>query len=173
MPELRGDIVVLRPLRFDDAASLRAIRHEPEVHAWWGDMEHEFPFDEPESTRFTIWVDGEIAGLIQYGEEDEPEYRHAWIDLFLGSGFRGRGVGTDAVRTMVRHLVEDRGHHRVTIDPAVDNQAAVRAYEKAGFRPVGVMRMAERSPDGTWRDALFMEQVFPSVVGLTSDERPS
>jgi len=111
--------------------------------------------------------------MIQFGEEDEPEYRHAWIDLFVATEHHGRGIGTDAVRTIARHLVEERGHHRLTIDPSLDNAAAIRAYEKAGFRPIGVMRLAERSPEGTWRDALFMEQVFPSVVALTSDESAS
>jgi aminoglycoside 6'-N-acetyltransferase len=171
MTELRGDIVVLRPLRFDDAARLREIHAEPAVAAWWGSMDDDFPFDEPGSTRFTIWVDGQVAGLIQYGEEDEPDYRHAWVDVFVATAQHGRGVGTDAVKTLVGHLVEERGHHRVTIDPTVENAAAVRAYEKAGFRRVGVMRLAERSPTGQWRDALFMEQVFPSVLGHTSDER--
>jgi aminoglycoside 6'-N-acetyltransferase len=171
MPELRGDIVTLRPLRDDDAAPLRAIHAEPAVAAWWGSMSDDFPFDEPESPRFTIWVGDEIAGLIQYGEEDEPEYRHAWIDIFVATAQHGRGVGTDAVKALVRHLVEERGHHRITIDPTVDNTAAVRAYEKAGFERVGVMRLAERSPEGVWRDALLMEQVFPSVAGLTSGQQ--
>jgi aminoglycoside 6'-N-acetyltransferase len=165
--ELYGQIVTLRPLRFDDAAALRAIHAEPAVAAWWGSMEDDFPFDEPESPRFTIWVDDEIAGLIQYGEEDEPDYRHAWIDIFVATAHQGRGVGTDAVKTLARHLVEARGHHRITMDPSLDNAAAVRAYEKAGFERVGVMRLAERSPEGVWRDALLMEQVFPSVVRLT------
>ena len=57
MTELRGDLVVLRPVRFDDAARLREIHAEPAVTAWWGSMDDDFPFDEPESTRFTIWVD--------------------------------------------------------------------------------------------------------------------
>jgi len=109
--------------------------------------------------------------MVQYGEEDEPSYRHAWIDIFVATEFHGRGIGTDAVRTMARHLVDDRGHHRLTIDPSLDNAPAIRAYEKAGFRRIGVMRLAERSPEGVWRDALFMEQVFPSVVGLTPDQR--
>ena len=171
LTELRGDLVVLKPLRFDDAVRLREIHAEPAVAEWWGSMDEEFPFDEPESPRFTIWVDGEIAGMIQYGEEDEPDYRHAWIDVFVATAQHGRGVGTDAVRAVARYLVEERGHHRLTIDPSVDNVAAVRAYEKAGFQRVGVMRYAERSPRGDWRDALSMEQVFPEVAGITSDER--
>ena len=163
MSELRGGQVVLRPVRFEDAEALRAIHVTPEVFAWWGSMGGDFPFDEPESTRFTIWVDGRVAGLVQYGEEDEPMYRHAWIDIFVDPELHGRGVGTDAVVAVRDHLIGERGHHRVTIDPALENVAAVRAYEKAGFERVGVMRAAERAPDGRWRDALFMEY----VAGLT------
>ncbi len=159
MTELRGDRVVLRPVRFDDAAALRAIHLTPEVSRWWGAMEDVFPFDEPETTRFTIHVDGAIGGLVQFGEENEPTYRSAWIDVFVDPGLHGEGIGTDAVRTVLRHLLDHRGHHRVTIDPQVENAAAVRAYEKAGFRRVGVMRRAARDPDGEWRDALFMEHV--------------
>lgn len=35
----------------------------------------------------------------------------------------------------------------------------MRAYQKAGFAPAGVMRAAWRDPDGRWRDALLMEHV--------------
>ena len=56
--------------------------------------------------------------------------------------------------------MDERGHHRVTIDPAVANVAAVRAYEKAGFRRVGVTRLSERDADGnSWHDSLLMELV--------------
>jgi len=116
--------------------------------------------DEPESTRLTIEVEGRIVGMIQYGEEPDPRYRHAWIDLFVDPAFHGRGIGTEAVQRVARLLIEERGHHRVTIDPAVDNARAVRAYEKAGFRPVGVMRRYEREVDGDgWRDSLLMELI--------------
>ena len=166
--ELHGREVVLRPLAPDDAAALRAIHLTPEVSAWWGEIDAGFPFDEPQSTRFTIWLDDRVAGLIQYGEEDEPQYPHAWIDIFVDPELHGRGVGTDAVVAVRDHLIADRGHHRVTIDPAVDNVAAVRSYEKAGFRRVGVMRAAERAPGGLWRDALFMEYVGGMTGGQES-----
>lgn len=159
MAGLRGEHVVLRPLAPEDAPALRAIHATPEVTAWWGRMADGFPDDEPQATRFAILVDGEVAGLVQYTEEPEPDYRHAAIDVFVDPRHHGRGVGTEAVRLILEHLLGERGHHRVTIDPAVDNAAAVRAYEKAGFAPVGVMRAAWRDPDGRWRDALLMEHV--------------
>lgn len=84
-------------------------------------------------------------------------YRHASVDVFLATSHHGRGLGTEAIRLLARHLFEDRGHHRLTIDPAADNAAAIRAYEKAGFRPVGIMRGYERGPDGAWHDGLLMD----------------
>ena len=64
-----------------------------------------------DETFFTIFVEGEPAGLIQYYEENEPDFRHAGIDVFLSVGFQGRGLGADAVRTVARYLIDDRGHH--------------------------------------------------------------
>lgn len=150
--------MVLRPLAPGDEAALLRIHRTPEVEQWWDAPDDDFPWDEPESTRFVIEVDGEIAGLIQYWEELEPKYRHAGIDIFVDPALRGQGIGTEAVRRVVGVLIEDRGHHRIVIDPAAANTAAVRAYEKAGFVPVGIMRDAERDADGRgWHDALLME----------------
>ena len=160
MTELRGDIVVLRPLQPEDAPRLREIHVEPAVAAWWGRMDDGFPDDEPESTRFTIRVGGEIAGMIQYGEESEPKYRHASIDLFVAPAHHRQGVATEAIGLVVEHLIATLGHHRITIDPAAANAAAVGCYAKAGFRPVGTLRRAERDSDGAgWHDILLMELV--------------
>jgi aminoglycoside 6'-N-acetyltransferase len=151
----------LRPLAEADAADLRRILATPEVARWWDEPEDDFPLaDDPDSVRLTIEVDGRIAGMVQYWEETDPKYRHAGIDLFLDPAFHGRGIGTEVVRRVTRMLIEERGHHRVTIDPAASNAAAIRAYEKVGFRRVGVMRRYERDADGSgWHDGLLMELV--------------
>ena len=148
----------LRPLQEEDAAELRRIHATPEVARWWDSPDEDFPLaDDPDSTRFTILVDGVVAGMIQYWEELDPKYRHASIDLFVDPAARGRGIGPEAIRRIVAMLLE-RGHHRITIDPAAANTAAIRAYEKVGFRPVGVMRAYERDADGRgWHDGLLME----------------
>jgi aminoglycoside 6'-N-acetyltransferase len=153
-----GFAAVLRPLRAEDEPALRRIRQTPEVWRWWDDVEPDWPLgDDPESVRLTIVAGGEVAGLIQFYEENEPKYRHASVDVFLDPTHHGRGLGTAALARLVRHLIEDRGHHRITIDPAAGNAAAIRSYEKVGFRPVGVMRQYERGPDGTWHDGLLMD----------------
>jgi aminoglycoside 6'-N-acetyltransferase len=159
---LRGERVTLRPVVEADAARLTEILTHPGVARWWGrwDLDRvksEFIDPGDESVPFAIEVEGQVAGLIQYAEEDDPDYRHAGIDIFLDPASHGQGLGLDAVRTLARHLIADRGHHRLTIDPASDNERAIRSYARVGFRPVGVMRQYERGPDGTWHDGLLMD----------------
>jgi aminoglycoside 6'-N-acetyltransferase len=159
--ELRGARVVLRPLAEHDAPRLAELGADPSVARWWPGITEAYVLatlgGAEESTPFAVLAHGEVAGLIQYYEEDDPEYRHAGIDVFLGAPFQGHGLGTDAVATLARHLVHDRGHHRLIIDPAAENAAAIRCYERVGFRRVGVMREHWRRPDGAWHDGLLMD----------------
>jgi aminoglycoside 6'-N-acetyltransferase len=153
-----GHELALRAMEPDDAPELKRIHATPGVASWWDQPEENFPLgDEPEQTRLTIVADGRVAGLIQYWEEPTPRYRHASIDLFLDPELHGRGVGTEALRLLCEHLIAERGHHRLTIDPALDNAPAIRCYEKAGFRRVGVMRRYEHRGGDDYRDALLME----------------
>lgn len=159
---LEGERVRLRPPTVDDIAELVRIRRTPEVFARWseqGDLADEVREDvlDPEHKGFAIEAEGRLVGWIACYEEEDEDYRHAGMDLFLDPASSDRGLGTDAVRTMSRHLIDDRGHHRLVIDPAADNARAIRCYEKAGFRPVGVMRRYERGPDGTFHDSLLMD----------------
>jgi aminoglycoside 6'-N-acetyltransferase len=152
--------IELEPLDVAQVGRLRELHQNPGVLRWWGPMDPGFPFDEAESQRFAIVVDGQIAGLVQWGDESWEENRHAYIDIFVGDAFASRGIGTEVVRRVIRELVEERGYHRITIDPAPDNTAAVRCYEKAGFRTVGRLERAYLEPhSGEWRDELLMELV--------------
>jgi aminoglycoside 6'-N-acetyltransferase len=149
--------VTLRPLEEADIAELTRIIRTPAVARWWDDGA---PWDETDATMLTIIAGDRIAGLIQYGEELDRKYRHASIDIFVDPALHGRGIGPEAIRQLARHLIEDRGHHRITIDPAADNHQAIRAYEKVGFTRVGVMRSYERDmTTGEWHDGLLMELV--------------
>ena len=95
-----------------------------------------------------------MARRPEFLEENELDFRRAGIDLFLAERHQGKGLGTDAVQTLARYLIEERGHHRLTTDSAPRRSAS---YEKVGFRPVGLMREYWRSPDRTWRDGLLMD----------------
>lgn len=161
---LHGARVRLRPASRDDIPRLAEIRSTPEVYQHWrggedmvAAVEEDFAEAEDGVVCYVIELEDRVVGWIQWEEETEPDYRHASIDIYVDPAVHGRGVGTDTVRTVARHLIEDRGHHRLTIDPAAHNHAAIRCYTKVGFRPVGVERQAERGPDGTWHDGLLMD----------------
>jgi aminoglycoside 6'-N-acetyltransferase len=159
---LHGKWVTLRPPTASDVAELARIRETPEVRDRWrggDDMVAAVEQDlaEPDSIPYVIEHDGRVVGWIQWDAEEEPDYRHANMDIYLDPAVHGRGIGTDAVRTLARHIVDDHGYHRVVIDPAADNAAAIRSYAKVGFRPVGIMRRYERDADGGWHDNLLMD----------------
>ena len=93
---------------------------------------------------FTILVDGEIAGWVGWYEEDDPITATAGLDIFVAPAHQGRGIGREALSLVARWLIDERGHHRIIIDPAASNTRAIATYASLGFRPVGVMRRYER-----------------------------
>lgn len=167
--ELQGRRVRLRSTEPADAPALAAILSEPAVARWWGTFDvarvhAELIEGDPEELPFVIEHDGEVIGYIQAVEENEPDFRSAGIDLFVRTDAQGRGLGPDAILALASHLIDDRGHHRLTIDPAADNGHAIAAYAKLGFRPVGVMRRYQRMTDGNWVDALLMDLLAEELV---------
>jgi aminoglycoside 6'-N-acetyltransferase len=169
-PTLIGERVTIRPGAEDDVDALLGVLAEPAVARWWGEPESREEVLEKltasdEVALLVVETAGEVAGGVEYHEEPTPEYRHAGIDVYLAGRFQGQGLGAEVVRLLARFLFDVRGHHRLTIDPAVDNVRAVRAYEKVGFRPVGVMREYERGPDGRFHDGLLMDLLRDELVG--------
>ena len=160
-PVLRGDRLTLRPVTSADRDALVEVLADPTVAQWWGTDPPEQAADDviaqPDFVTLAVDVDGVVAGAIMYEEESDPDYRHAGIDVFLGAPFQGRGLGSEALRVLATYLFRERGHHRLTIDPALANERAIRTYESVGFRRVGVMRRYERGRDGTFHDGLLLD----------------
>jgi len=81
---------------------------------------------------------------------DERDFGVRGIDQFLADEQRlGQGLGTLMVCQFVQFLFQDPSVTRIQADPAPENLRAIRCYEKAGFRRVGVII----TPDG---EALLM-----------------
>jgi aminoglycoside 6'-N-acetyltransferase len=159
---LDGRQVHLRPAVPDDAPTFAAILRDPTVHARWQSADPDaegrrLAEGADEDAVWAIETDRQVVGLIQATEETDPQYRHGGIDIVLVEAAQGRGLGSDAVRTVATWLIRDRGHHRLTIDPAADNARAIAAYARVGFRPVGIMRRYEGNLDGSWHDGLLMD----------------
>ncbi|HET6449602.1 MAG TPA: GNAT family protein [Conexibacter sp.] len=167
LPVLHGRRLTLRPLTEAHLDRLVVVMSHPSVRRWWGTIEGPQALREDlrhDGCAFAIEVGDAVAGWLGVCEEDEPDYRHAALDIALGPDQQDRGLGSEALRTVIHWLIDARGHHRFTIDPAVANRRAVRAYAAVGFRPVGVLRRYERGPDGTWQDGLLMDLLAEELV---------
>ena len=167
LPTLHGERVTVRPPAPGELDGLAdAMAADPETSPWWSTDADTIRrwFDDPEYIVLVI-REGDLAvGVIAYEEETDPDYHSVGIDISLLACCVGRGLGPEALRLLVGWLIAERGHHRITIDPAVANPRAIRAYEKVGFRRVGVAREYERGSDGSWHDNLLMDMLAREFV---------
>jgi len=127
---VRGRLTVLRPADAGDVDRLVAWHADPEVARYWdgetftpAEMQDRLAREDVEA--WIVEEAGEPVGYLQLHSEG--------LDMFLVPSARGRGLGPDAARAMARHLVDERGWMRVTVDPYAWNEGAVRAWERAGF----------------------------------------
>jgi aminoglycoside 6'-N-acetyltransferase len=166
-PVLHGRRVTLRPVRENDVPALHALLTEPAVARWWHEWDEARVrrdlIEQDEEHVNVIEVGGELAGLLLDYEEPD-EYKHAALDVSLATAHHGQGLGPEALRLVITYLIEERGHHRLTIDPAAHNERAIRAYAKLGFKPVGVLRRYERAADGSWHDGLLMDLLADELL---------
>lgn len=163
----------LVPLAEEHVEAVVELMAVPEVQRWWGVFDAdrvraELLADE-DSTYLAINQEGRLVGIIGWYENDDPQYRYAGMDISVHPDVFGTGVALDALRAVARMLIDERGHHRLIIDPNADNPRAIAAYEKLGFKPVGIMRKYERSLDGEWTDGLLMDLLADE---LTSPPQP-
>jgi len=160
LPVLKSERLTLRPLTDEDVEILLPAIYEPGTVEWWGDTsdpDYQREGLRNEGNAFAIVVGNEVAGWLSFDEETEPDYREVAFDILLRPAFQHQGLGADALRTLIRWFIDKRGHHRFTIDPSAKNDRAIKAYTSLGFKPVGILRKAERAPDGHWRDSLLMD----------------
>lgn len=138
-----------RPVAAADLPLLRRWLERPHVREWWGDPVRglatiEDHIGDPAIDVFIVsYRDGPI-GYIQswnpHSEADHPcrdqPIGTRGIDQLIGEAdLIGRGHGSAFIRLFVQRLFE-AGAPRVVTDPNARNARALRAYAKAGFRPI-------------------------------------
>jgi len=157
--EGRARVTRLGPATDDDADLLVAWHADPEVSRYWDD--ETFTRDEildllhrPDVDTYIVEAEGGPVGLIEaWRERDEPQ--RGGIDMFLVPDARGRGLGPEAARTLAEALLESGWSH-VTVDPYTWNEAAIRAWRRAGFVDVET-RPADDEHTSSWLLMRFVD----------------
>ena len=103
----------------------------------------------PELHVLTIEHHGRVVGSIEWQAEEEPMFIGTPASTCLWDpAVHGSGLGTDAVHTLVRHLIDAKGHHRLVVDPAAGNTARFGNGRPRGRRDAAV-RSDRRTVRGT------------------------
>jgi UDP-4-amino-4,6-dideoxy-N-acetyl-beta-L-altrosamine N-acetyltransferase len=164
---LVGSRVYLRPLEASDAERVAGWFNDPDVRR---NLKTHRPMSHAAEEKFiaNIGSDGsEVVLAIVERESDEhigviglhqidARSRHGMFGIAIGKKAAwGRGFGSDALATFVRHAFETLNLHRVWLQVYDTNPRAARCYEKVGFRREGVMRQHQYL-DGKYVDAIVM-----------------
>jgi RimJ/RimL family protein N-acetyltransferase len=151
--QLEGRFVRLRAPEESDADALNHLFGDPDVLAG---MTFAFPQSKAgyvefiRSSRgsesqvvFTIeTLDGEPLGTCDL-RDIEPRARTAHTGIWIAKHSWGKGYGTDAMRAMCRYGFRVLNLQRIELLVYETNPAAIRSYEKVGFRREGTLRRAQ------------------------------
>lgn len=150
--------VRLRALALGDLPQIARWLAQPHVAARWDPPHVALPaivqdIDSPDTSPFVIIAHGRPVGYLQiyaatgtafWAGHDLPRETFG-LDLFIGDpAALGRGHGSACLSLAASHLLGLPGVARVQGDPAPDNKASLRAFEKAGFERRGEIT----TPDG-------------------------
>ncbi|MFF1631236.1 GNAT family N-acetyltransferase [Streptomyces sp. NPDC058272] len=107
-----------------------------------------------EAGHLLVVRDDERLGFVAWRKVVSSRTTHYWnMGIALLPEARGKGVGTEAQRQLVRYLFAHTLVMRIEADTEADNIAEQRALEKAGFTREGVLRSVVFR-DGRWRDGV-------------------
>ena len=92
-----------------------------------------------------IWYQGALVGILDYRLNGRS--RSVELGYWLDAAMQGKGIVTQACRTMVRHAFEEHRVHKVVISCATDNPRSRAVAERLGFLQEGILRQADRLHD--------------------------
>lgn len=167
---IMGERVTLRRIEREDLPNVRRWLDDPELRAWIGarsplsEREAEEWFERVTSDPARAWyvivedehdrVIGE-AGLLRM----DAEWRTTDMSVIIGEpDARGKGYGTEAGRLLLDFAFQYMGFHRVAIGVVGFHEAALRFWERLGFRREGVER------DGYFLGGAFHDFVMMSIL---------
>jgi RimJ/RimL family protein N-acetyltransferase len=164
--ELRGDRVLLRPWRIEDAPAVAAACQDAEIARWlalvpqpYTDDDARFYVEEckraAEDRRPFAITDASTREVIGSIDMRINRLRTGHVGYWVAAQARGRGVAPDALRALSTWAFESLGLGRVELVTDPENLASQRVAEKAGFQREGILRSMLLNRDGGRRDGVM------------------
>ena len=188
MPALTGGKVTLRaplPGDYREWAALRAEsrdfleRWEPRwmpdelERAAWRHRIDRYREDYAQGTAIAFFIlqreNGKLAGGITLGNIRHGVAQSGHIGYWIGERYAGKGLMTDAVRTLSRFAFDTLRLHRIEAACIPENARSIRVLEKAGFRREGLLRSYLRI-NGSWQDHYLYARIADDVPGATAKD---
>ena len=170
---LRGSLCTLRPWHLDDAAALVELANDRDV-ARYLNLQFPSPYTRADADAWIRlklekpelhWViehDGALAGAIGVTPGTDARAGTVMLGYWLGKPFWGRGIATDAVRTVTAHALQTLRPRRLWANVMAANAASARVLEKAGYVREAVLAGAIVDRHGTPHDELIF--AFPQTA---------
>jgi RimJ/RimL family protein N-acetyltransferase len=164
--ELRGEGVVLRPWRVEDAPAVAEACRDPEIAHWLQLVPQPYTeedartyvrdcMDAAEDRRPFAIADPDTGAVIGSIDMHVNRMRTGHVGYWLAPGARGRGLTSAALRVLSRWAFEELGLGRVELVTDPENIASQRVAENAGFRREAVLRSILVNRDGSRRDGVM------------------
>ena len=171
MPILRGERIVLRPIERDDVPTLASLMNDLEtvhrlsdrppvpraVEERLGDFDVDVEERPSDSVWFVIAAGDEVIGTCGFSNLDHYHGR-AELGVWLGRKWWGQGLGQDAMRTLLAYAFRNLNLRSVWLAALADDERALGAYRKVGFREAGRLR------EHTWFDGAFHDDVLMEIL---------
>lgn len=174
-PVLTTERLVLRQMQAADAAAVLAFRGDPIVQKYnaeplqsvaaAADFIRELN-DAYEARRVLAWgitlpADDTVIGGVSLHSWNRT-HRRAIVGYDLAHAYWGRGIGSEAVRAVLRFGFEQLDLNRIGAPTIVDNHESVGLLQKLGFTLEGIRRSYSWEWDGTFHDS--------AIFGLLREE---
>ena len=163
---LQGEKVRLRPMEERDLPRFVEWLSDRDVTRWLAAMGepptlederewYERRREDPESVMWSIeTLDAQLAGTVEL--RLTPRAKRAEMGIAIqDKALWSRGLGTDAVRLVLRYAFEDLELNRVELTTDEENARAIHCYEKCGFISEGLLRQ-HRLIDGKFGNTVMM-----------------
>jgi RimJ/RimL family protein N-acetyltransferase len=165
---------IIRDWQMEDAPSIAKYANNRKI---WINVRDAFPYpyslQDAESfisrvieadpiTVFAITTPWEAIGSIGLMLGKDVHRFTAEIGYWLAEPFWGKGIMTQAVKSMTAYAIRDLKLHRIFAEPYTTNPASARVLEKAGYVCEGILR------SNVFKDGKILDQFLYSYVGNAS-----